>query len=70
MRGTKWGVHAYSMNGAMDLTRRGLNVWEASIEEGEGEFISITMCKLGDGHQNEGEEQKKAEVYGQKIKDD
>ena len=69
MRGTKWGVHAYLVNGAMDLTSRVLNMLEVDTEKSEGKLTSVNMFKLGDGHQSEGEEQR-VEAYRQKVKED
>ena len=49
---------------------RVLNVVEADTKKYGEKFITINIFKLGECHQNEGEEQKMAEVYRQKLKED
>ena len=64
MKGTRWGVHAYLVDGTLELTERVVDVLQG---EREDEPVEINMFKLGERNQVEKEEEERIQVYRQKI---
>jgi len=68
--GTRWGVHAYLVNGTVGMSGRVLNMLETETGKALQRLTTINMFKLGEGHQVVGDEEKRVEVYRAKIKED
>jgi hypothetical protein len=65
MQGTKWGVHAYLVDGTVGFTERVENMLQKKREVwGKSQ---INMFKLGEGNKVEKEEDERIQGYSQKI---
>ena len=64
MRGTRWGVHAYLVDGTRGLTERVVDMLQSEKEE---EPVEINMFKVGERSEVEKEEEGKIQVYCHKV---
>ena len=59
VRGTRWGVHAYLVDGTLGLTERVVDMLQAGREE---ETVEINMFKVGERSEVEKEEEERIQV--------
>jgi len=70
MKGTRWGVHVWVVDGTLGLTERVGNLLMRNTRTLTGKVTAINMFKLGEGAYASKDEEGKCEVYRNKIQEE